>query len=313
VDSAPETPPPSPRPEKPDTVTPDTAAPYPAKPTHTNKRINRSEIEQNTESDRTDSSLGGSLPPVSSEPEPVPATVETAEEKPEDPAPEADAPAVIDDPIPAGEDETPSVVTPLPETAPVAAVVPSPPVPPPPSPSDEEDSPERDPIFDIVVQRGFGLKLDDEAGIIGARPKINWVVSWLRGNAVKSAPGDKHKSLPGCTPPITPDELNAFYDDWSKRGDRYGRQVHPPTVAPSMAFNITAWRNRQVKPVEVKEYVPADGYYLPTPDQRLDAKHNASSQCSQCDGKGWVYDPNLEQRPQWDYCQCTQVSLVQVS
>jgi hypothetical protein len=89
--------------------------------------------------------------------------------------------------------------------------------------------------------------------------------------------------------------------------------VHPPTVAPSMAFNITAWRNRQVKPVEVKEYVPADGYYLPTPDQRLDAKHNASSQCSQCDGKGWVYDPNLEQRPQWDYCQCTQVSLVQVS
>lgn len=103
----------------------------------------------------------------------------------------------------------------------------------------------RDEIFEGVVTRGFGLALDDKAGVEAARPKINWIVSWLKGNAVRRDGRDKGKGLPGCAPPMTPQELSAFYDDYEQKRDRDGAPLGKPTTAPSMAVCVGQYRVRQ--------------------------------------------------------------------
>lgn len=98
----------------------------------------------------------------------------------------------------------------------------------------------RDPIFEVVIARNFGVALDDKAGVEAVRDKANWITSWLKGNAVKKNSRDKRKSLPGCSPPASPEEVGAFYDWWERE-----KGIDKPSTALGIAQFMSVFRQER--------------------------------------------------------------------
>lgn len=78
-------------------------------------------------------------------------------------------------------------------------------------PEDKPGRP-RDLIFEAVIERGFKVELDNASAVEAIRDKANWITSWCKGNAVKKHSKDKDKSLPGCSPALTPEGIHKFLD-----------------------------------------------------------------------------------------------------
>lgn len=115
----------------------------------------------------------------------------------------------------------------------------------------------RDPIFEVVIARNFGVALDDKAGVEAVRDKANWITSWLKGNAVKKNSRDKRKSLPGCSPPASPEEVGAFYDWWERE-----KGIDKPSTALGIAQFMSVFRQER-KPARTGPAV-----HFPKPQHR---------------------------------------------
>lgn len=129
----------------------------------------------------------------------------------------------------------------------------------------------RDPIFEVVIARNFGVALDDKAGVEAVRDKANWITSWLKGNAVKKNSRDKRKTLPGCSPPATPDEVGAFYDWWERE-----KGIDKPSTALGIAQFMSVFRQER-KPARMGPAV-----HIPP----------GVPGCSECEGRGMWAGPD---------------------
>ena len=129
----------------------------------------------------------------------------------------------------------------------------------------------RDPIFEVVIARNFGVALDDKAGVEAVRDKANWITSWLKGNAVKKNSRDKRKSLPGCSPPASPEEVGAFYDWWERE-----KGIDKPSTALGIAQFMSVFRQER-KPARMGPAV-----HIPP----------GVPGCSECEGRGMWAGPD---------------------
>lgn len=109
----------------------------------------------------------------------------------------------------------------------------------------------RDPMFDVVAWRGFGIPIGapvSEGGRIGK------LVSFLKGNTVKPSPkSPKSEWIPGATPPATVDEVVQFYNAKGK----YAAQD-----VTKFSVQFVAWRS------ETEQRKTAQGHYAPPPDEQ---------------------------------------------
>ncbi len=129
----------------------------------------------------------------------------------------------------------------------------------------------RDPIFEVVIARNFGVALDDKAGVEAVRDKANWITSWLKGNAVKKNSRDKRKTLPGCSPPASPEEVGAFYDWWERE-----KGIDKPSTALGIAQFMSVFRQER-KPARMGPAV-----HIPP----------GVPGCSECEGRGMWAGPD---------------------
>ena len=134
----------------------------------------------------------------------------------------------------------------------------------------------RDPIFEVVIARNFGVALDDKAGVEAVRDKANWITSWLKGNAVKKNSRDKRKALPGCSPPASPEEVGAFYDWWERE-----KGIDKPSTALGIAQFMSVFRQER-KPARTGPAV-----HIPP----------GVPGCSECDGRGMYVGPDGKSIP----------------
>ena len=124
----------------------------------------------------------------------------------------------------------------------------------PPAPITQSPRP-RDLIFELVVTDGFAVSLDDKAAVEAIRSNANWISSWAKGNAVKMNSRDRNKSLPGCDPPLTPEELKRFYA-WMQVHHAGIEITTAPVYAKYVGKARKRWGRADPKP---KQHFPAPG------------------------------------------------------
>lgn len=150
--------------------------------------------------------------------------------------------------------------------------------------------PARDLHFEVIVERGFGVPLDDAAAVAAVRGKANWIASWCKGNAVKMSSRDKDKSLPGCAPPLTVEGLNKFLD--------YMAESHPGIefTTPQVWAKYVGRARRELSGSNGH----AKTHAVPDPD------------CDRCGGAGFVKRDNWDPvtNPGTVVCSCVQRKAV---
>lgn len=175
-------------------------------------------------------------------------------------------------------------------TAVVGGEVPTPDTPVQEPPTDEpapRPAPERprNPTFDAIVQDGYGVALDDPAGIASVAKTAGWFASWCDGNEVKAGPRKKDGVIPGASPPMQGAELLAFLGEYHKKGIDFPQNV--------LAFVRYASEYR----AQHRRAPSGNGHVNPLKD----AHKRADPNCPHCHGNGQLAGPNGKSV----LCECT--------
>jgi hypothetical protein len=112
-------------------------------------------------------------------------------------------------------------------------------------PKREKKPRQRDPLFDIVADRGFGYPPgSDSIPFKGLGGRIGKIVAFCKGREVKPYKTcNQSEIISGAEPPVTPDELEAFYID---------KDEYAPKDIVKFAEHFNSWRlNRTKRPAPV--------------------------------------------------------------